>query len=239
MTGADVEPLRPGPLGKLYVVGMIADHKRAPQVNAMLLGRSVQEMGIGFDAIAAVAAVMGTDVRGGNLQPRLGQRRHHMGIDLLHLLQGHDPLGHAGLVGHEEEQKVLSKPAQGFDGARQETDFRGVRQVTAVFNQGSVSIEKYSVSFSLRTHDLRAIIKPLHNANCANKKPPPLCSAVSAFLFRPHLLPEDWCNPKTSSLPLHLPRNSSVPLQLGLHCNYFTKTGILRQGLAVFDTRCL
>ena len=112
MTGADVDPLRPASLGKLYVVGMIADNKRAPQVNAMLLGRSVQEMGIGFDAMAAVAAVMGTDVRGGDLQPRLGQRRHHMGIDPLHLFQGQNPLAHAGLVGHDEEQEVFAKPAR-------------------------------------------------------------------------------------------------------------------------------
>ena len=83
--------MRPGSIREFHVVGVIAHNKRTPQVDAILLGRLMQEMGIGLDALAAVAAAMRADVGGGDRQPRLGQHGDHMGVDPLHLLQGEDP----------------------------------------------------------------------------------------------------------------------------------------------------
>ena len=115
----------------------------------MLLGRLMQEMGIGLDALAAVAAAMRADVGGGDRQSGLGQDGDHMGVDPLHLLEGEEPLSHAGLVGYQEERKVLPQPLQGADRGGKEPHFVGAGQVAPIFDQCSIAVQEYGGPESL------------------------------------------------------------------------------------------
>jgi len=123
---------------------VVADGVGAGEVDAVVALGLAGPVGLGFDALAVVGALVRADVDLGDGDAAGGEELDDAGVDGIGLGAGDEAFGDAALVGDDEEEEVLAQGAEGGEGVWIQDRVRRVGEVAAVFDESAVAIQEES-----------------------------------------------------------------------------------------------
>lgn len=167
---------------QLDVSRMVTHHEGAAQVNAVILRRLEQKIGLGLEAHAPILASVRATVDFSDGDSLILQVLKDVRIDTVHLLQSEDTSRNPVLIGDDEKQEAGLEPPQGPYRLRVEDRLLRIEQVPPIFNKRAVAIQKDGGARRPITHIKTMAV---YRLNTLNNLSSPFFSSVDTLSISP------------------------------------------------------
>ena len=127
----------------------VSDPPAATKIDIELFGGLAIQQHTWLAAVARASELgeVGTEVVRIQMRALGAEQRVYPLLGLLIVVSGKNTAGDTGLIGgYDHEEAMFVQPSDGFGCARQQSCISGIAQVTDIFDDGAVAIEKNSAT---------------------------------------------------------------------------------------------